>query len=138
MSTRRQLWRAFGLVAMLSLSAAALAADGVGRLATYEQAPGETYFALSVMPKVAADPAQTNEIVVLFDTSASQAGAFRDDAMAALGTMLRGLGPQDRVKLMAVESRPGWMRGSPFPPASPERKGGRPTCWTRFLPMPRP
>ena len=85
MSTCRQLWRALALVATLSLVTHAAALEGVGRLATYEKAPGEAFFALSIMPKVAADPAQTNEVVILFDTSASQAGTYRDEALAALG-----------------------------------------------------
>ncbi|MDX1945572.1 MAG: hypothetical protein SFU86_09190, partial [Pirellulaceae bacterium] len=119
MSTCRQLWRASALVATLSLAAHAAAIEGVGRLATYEKAPGESYFALSVMPKVAADPAQTNEIVILFDTSASQAGTYRDDALAALGSLLRALGPRDRVKLMAVDMKAVPMTDTFVAPGSP-------------------
>src|SRR5262245_59106348 len=106
MSTDRQLWRAASLatLAFAGLAAGqALAADAVGRLATYDKAPGESYFALSVMPKVAPAPQQANDVVVLLDTSASQAGVFRDDGLAALNSLLAGLGPNDRVHLMAVD-----------------------------------
>jgi von Willebrand factor type A domain len=106
MSTCRQLWRAASLatLALAGLAAShAWAAEAVGRLATYDKAPGESYFALSVMPKVAPAAQQANDVVVLFDTSASQAGVFRDDGLAALDSLLAGLGPNDRVHLMAVD-----------------------------------
>jgi len=90
MSTCRQLWQLTGVVASLALATLCVAEEATGRLATYDKAPGESFFALSVMPKVAADAAQTNEIVVLFDTSASQAGAVRDEALVALDALLKG------------------------------------------------
>ena len=108
MSIRRQWWQvagSFGALMLVSLAALdfASAADAQSRLATYETGAGERYFALTVKPNVAADPQQTNEVVVLFDTSASQAGTFREDSLAALRAMLGGMGPGDRVKLMAVD-----------------------------------
>jgi hypothetical protein len=103
MSKSRQLWQVTAVIATLTTAAIAAGDEAVGRLATYEKAPGESYFALSVMPKVAAQPATAKEVVVLFDTSASQAGTFRDDALVALDALLKGLGPDDRVKLMAVD-----------------------------------
>jgi hypothetical protein len=108
MSTCRQLWQVTSLLAALAFAGFASAdgvsaAEAVGRLATYEKAPGDSYFALSLMPKVAPDADQANDVVVLFDTSASQAGVFRDDGLAALGALLAGLGAKDRVHLMAVD-----------------------------------
>ncbi|MCU0876985.1 MAG: hypothetical protein MUF06_04245 [Pirellulaceae bacterium] len=99
----RQLWQVTAVIATLTTAAVAAGDEAVGRLATYEKAPGESYFALSVMPKVAAQPTTAKEVVVLFDTSASQAGTFRDDALVALDALLKGLGADDRVKLMAVD-----------------------------------
>src|SRR5688572_23082701 len=129
MSTCRQLWQLSGVVASLALAGLALtgpavAEEATGRMATYEKAPGESYFALSVMPKVAADPAQTNEVVVLFDTSASQAGAVRDEALVALDALLAGLGPQDRVKLMAVDVKAIPLTEGFVAAGSPEMQAG--------------
>ena len=40
---------------------------------------------------------------MLFDTSASQQGAYRDAALAALEAMLAGMRPSDRVQIVAVD-----------------------------------
>jgi hypothetical protein len=127
MSTCRQLWQFSAVLAGLSLAgltAEVSADEAVGRLATYDKAPGESYFALSVMPKVAADAGQKNDVVILFDTSASQAGAVRSDAMAALAAMLKGLGPNDRVKLMAVDVKAAPMTDGFVAADSPELQAG--------------
>ena len=79
-------------------------ADTYGaRLATYDKAAGESYFALSLTPpqRVAAAPVQ--DIVILADTSASQTGLFRTDSLLAVKTLVQRLDPQDRVKLFAVD-----------------------------------
>ena len=47
------------------------------RLATFDTSTGETYFALSLSPQAAKPPAPVHDIVVLFDTSASQTGIYR-------------------------------------------------------------
>ena len=73
------------------------------RMATFDAATGETYFALSLSPTSALPKATAHDVVVLFDTSASQTGVYRDDALEALKTMLAALGEQDRVHLMAVD-----------------------------------
>ncbi|MBW8885173.1 MAG: hypothetical protein JF612_10460, partial [Planctomycetia bacterium] len=46
------------------------------RLGTYEK-NGQSYFALSLLSQAGADSAQKNEVVILVDTSASQAGRYR-------------------------------------------------------------
>ena len=83
------------------LATPAFAADS--RLATFRTATGEEYFALSLSAKSAVPTAEAHDVVVLFDTSASQTGVYRDDSIAALESMLASLGKQDRVKLVAVD-----------------------------------
>lgn len=73
------------------------------RLATFDDGSGDVHFALSLTPQVAPDASQKNDVVILFDTSASQSGLYRDDAVEAMNAMIRGLGKNDRVKLMAVD-----------------------------------
>ena len=104
MSMRSQFWLA-GLTVLISgfTAAAAPPSGESARLATFENAAGETYFAASLVPAQGSDPQQINEVVVLFDTSASQAGVLRDDALTALRGMLAKLSPNDRVKLIAVD-----------------------------------
>ena len=76
------------------------------RLMTYEDVDGARYFALSVQPP--ADPANTRsaesrDVLILVDTSASQTGAYRHDAIDAVQTILQGLPPTDRVHLAAID-----------------------------------
>ncbi|HEX4413867.1 MAG TPA: hypothetical protein VH107_09595 [Lacipirellulaceae bacterium] len=78
-------------------------------LSTYATEDGQSYFALSLMPPADAAPQpQARDIVILFDTSASQIGAFRDSALSALEACLAKLNPKDRVQLFAadLEARP--------------------------------
>jgi len=92
----------------VALAAALIAAPPAGdvstaKLSTYASAAGDTYFALSLPPLASPPTAFDHDVVVLFDTSASQTGAYRDDALTALRTLLGQLGNSDRVKLMAVD-----------------------------------
>ena len=75
------------------------------RLATYRTAAGETYFALSLVARPSLTVAPSRDIVVVFDTSASQTGLYREDGLNALNGMLANLGDTDRVKLIAVDLR---------------------------------
>lgn len=90
------------LLAVGSSGLLAHAADGP-RLATYDNAAGDTFFALSLTAGSDVPTASTNDIVVLLDTSASQTGIYRDDALTALTTMLSSLAGTDRVRLMACD-----------------------------------
>ena len=108
MSIRSISLLALPLVFMASAAGALAAEPAPGksesaRLATYQKPSGETFFALSLQPQAAAEPAQACDIVVLFDTSASQTGAYRTDSLEALKSMLRSLDKNDRVQLLAVD-----------------------------------
>ncbi|MEC9091541.1 MAG: VWA domain-containing protein, partial [Planctomycetota bacterium] len=72
------------------------------RLATYKNG-SETSFALSLRPKVKPDLSTANDLLILFDTSASQSGLYRKDALTALNRFLAQLNPKDQVKLVAVD-----------------------------------
>jgi hypothetical protein len=72
------------------------------RLATFEKADGETYFALSLSCRLEPVTAP-RQIVILFDTSASQTAAYRADGLEALRSTLALLDARDRVKLYAVD-----------------------------------
>ncbi len=73
------------------------------RVFSYKQ-DGATYFALSLQPPASAAPATaSSDIVVLFDTSASQVGDYRTKALAVLRGMLATLGEKDRVHLYSVD-----------------------------------
>src|SRR6266850_4562067 len=104
MSTRTFAWLTLAPALALALVSAASAQSANARLGIYEKS-GQEYFALSLLPQVAADPGQKNEIVILVDTSASQAGRFRTEEIAAVQSMLASLSPDDRVQLMAVDMK---------------------------------
>ncbi|HEY2413623.1 MAG TPA: VWA domain-containing protein, partial [Pirellulaceae bacterium] len=104
MSTRKSAWLTVVAVSALMLSGIARAETTTARLGTFEK-DGRDYFALSLMPQAAADASQKNDVVILVDTSASQAGRYRVEEMAALNAMLSSFGPNDRVQLMAVDMK---------------------------------
>lgn len=90
------------------------------RLATYDKADGDTYFVLSLVPKVRAGDADPRDVVIVFDTSASQTGVYRDDGLAALRAALAGLDARDRVKLLAADLRAVTLTPNFVAPGSPE------------------
>src|SRR4029079_12198383 len=104
MSTRKSAWLTVAIVSTLMLGGVGRAETLTARLGTFEK-DGRDYFALSLLPQAAADVSQKNDVVILVDTSASQAGRYRAEEMAALNAMLSSFGPNDRVQLMAVDMK---------------------------------
>jgi hypothetical protein len=82
-----------------ALEAAAPGAE----LKTFQREDGQTFFALSLTPPAESAKQQPCDIVILFDTSASQAGAYRETALAAVEACIAKLRPTDRVQLLAVD-----------------------------------
>jgi uncharacterized membrane protein YgcG len=89
-----------------STSRAAESSPEAARLETFAKTDGEAYFALSLSPSVPATPQSARQVVILFDTSASQTGIYRDKALNALDTLLTSLATDDRVQLIAVDVSP--------------------------------
>ncbi|RCS54678.1 hypothetical protein DTL42_05995 [Bremerella cremea] len=82
-----------------ALMAPAMAADAT-KVATYQQAAGPRYFAMSV--SLDEKPVPTpSEVVVLIDTSASQAAAYRQDSIATAKAILKALPSDSRVQVLA-------------------------------------
>ncbi|NLZ00078.1 MAG: hypothetical protein GXY25_06025, partial [Pirellulaceae bacterium] len=92
------------------------------RLETFTHADGSTYFALSLSAGP-AELAEASDVVVLFDTSASQAGEYRADALASLKALLAGLQAEDRVQLIAVDVKAVPMTDGFVRPAGDEIAG---------------
>ncbi|MCH8923469.1 MAG: hypothetical protein IIA67_10025, partial [Planctomycetes bacterium] len=102
----------FAAVAMTAAIAAtvvaaprASAGSQASRLATYTSPTGTQHFALSLRPQLRLPAPSSHRIVVLFDTSASQTGAYRDDGLRALEALLGNLGEKDSAALFAVDLR---------------------------------
>lgn len=75
-----------------------------GPVGTYTTPEGETYFSMSLSLNQEAPASDAGrDVVVLFDTSASQTGEYRTTALAALRSCLNELNAQDRVQVMAVD-----------------------------------
>src|ERR1700722_16696508 len=55
---------------------------------SYLTSDGTPYFALSLAPNVPLGEASGHDVVILFDTSASQTSVFRDRALEALSVLL--------------------------------------------------
>src|SRR4029079_8178340 len=71
-------------------------------LSTYTRGE-QTYYSLSVNVPAEAATAGPRDVVILLDTSASQTGAYREMALAAVDACLAKLDANDRVRLMAVD-----------------------------------
>ncbi|HET6879421.1 MAG TPA: VWA domain-containing protein [Pirellulales bacterium] len=85
-----------------------------------DPASDEGYFALSLSPNVAQPETSAHDLVVLFDTSASQAGDYRARALEALAGFLEALPPNDRVDLWAVDVNAVRLTNDFVAPQSPE------------------
>ncbi|HEV3340101.1 MAG TPA: hypothetical protein VG125_07080 [Pirellulales bacterium] len=72
-------------------------------LETFTKPDGQAYFALKLSPQVAPPADSPHDVVILFDTSASQVGPYRVKALAVLHSLLASLSPLDRVALLAVD-----------------------------------
>ena len=73
------------------------------RMDTFANPDGVSSFALSMKPAAVAPTPGARDIVVLFNTSASQTGDYRAKAIEALKGFLAGLAAGDRVRLVAVD-----------------------------------
>ena len=90
------------------------------RLDSFTHADGANYFALSLTPGDDVPATAASDVVVMFDTSATQTGQYRADALAALKAMLGGLAGGDRVHLVAVDMNAIPMTSTFVAPDSPE------------------
>ncbi len=95
-------------------------AAAAARLIVHNHPDGSDYFALMLEPSVEQPAAGARDVVVLFDTSASQTGEFRTKALTALRSALTNLRAEDRVQLMAVDLRTIPMTETFVAPESPE------------------
>ncbi|MEM9412019.1 MAG: hypothetical protein AAGA30_12945, partial [Planctomycetota bacterium] len=118
------------LVATWSLSASAntsiveFGATGSdsARLATYQNATGETSFALSISPQIDNVEQLASDISIYVDTSASQTGLYRKDTFVMLRRLLANLNSDDRIKLFAVDIEPVELTSGYITPGSDEVK----------------
>jgi hypothetical protein len=92
------------------------------RVQAYTKADGRDYFAVSLVPSVAVEAKGGADVVVLFDTSASQVAAYREKALASLDQLFARLGDQDRVQLIAVDLNGVAMTKAFVAPGSAELK----------------
>jgi len=74
----------------------------------YETADGETLFALQLKPAIkplaSPEDAPPRDLVVMVDTSASQAGKFLDASRKIVEQMAKGLSPRDRVSVWVINT----------------------------------
>jgi len=97
---------------------------GPATFGSYAKPDGETFFALGLEVQFKAELVRPTDVLILFDTSASQTAIFRDKALSMLDAMLEDLSPNDRVHLMAVDIDPVPMTESFCGPQSPAMKAG--------------
>jgi len=90
-----------GLAAAMAATSSAIAAPSA-RLAAYRQ-DDQTSYALSLTADLAAKQVESVDVVVLFDTSATQQGAYRETAIEALKSLVGSLRPSDRLQVLTVD-----------------------------------
>jgi tetratricopeptide (TPR) repeat protein len=93
---------------VLALPALSIAESAEGTLKTFQREDGKSYFAMSLTPPSDVAKSESCDVIILFDTSASQAGPYRDTALAAVEACVAKLKPTDRVQVLAadLEARP--------------------------------
>ena len=84
-------------------AATAKAASIAARMDSFTNPDGTNYFALSLKPEGIAPAERPRDVLVMFNTSASQTGEYRAKALETLQTLIAGLPAGDRVQLMAVD-----------------------------------
>ncbi|QGJ71111.1 Hypothetical protein PBC10988_28140 [Planctomycetales bacterium 10988] len=89
---------------------------------TYSPTEGDGYFALSLQLETEAIDDRPREVAILFDTSASQIGLFREKALGVLEHLLETLPPTDRVMLWGVDLRAKLFTKDWVAPQSPEMR----------------
>lgn len=104
MTIARGFWFSLALLWVLIGQRADAAATAAMRV--FQHADGQRYYALSLSADLPVTTSEPRDVVLLFDTSASQTGMYRDTALAALDACLAALSPHDRVKLVAVDLEP--------------------------------
>src|SRR3954467_11198136 len=103
---------ALSLALSVASAASSFSADAnkpSAELGTYSREGGKTYYALSLTPpSIAAPQEQPRDVVIVFNTAASQTGPYRETALAAVEACIAKLHAQDRVQLVAadLEARP--------------------------------
>lgn len=85
-----------------SVACATMATAIETKLETYQDEAGQTFFTLTA-PAIEANAGSPRDVVILLDTSASQAGFYRDTALAAMRSCIASLGADDRVQVMAAD-----------------------------------
>ncbi len=99
--------RSIALAVLVGIAASVAARAEVAAvepsLHTYVAADGTSYFALSLSSNEKLPTTGARDVVVLVDTSASQAGRIRERSLEALDSLLAGLGSDDRVQILAVD-----------------------------------
>lgn len=75
------------------------------RMATFENAEGETCFSLS-LGAVETNVQRPSDVLIMVDTSASQTGVYKKDSITVLKNILKNLNASDRVKVFAVDLDP--------------------------------
>jgi len=100
--TRPLLFTALALLPLAS-TAAQPPSQSNSRWATYKNAAGESYFALSLQPVQDLPTADQAEVVVIIDTSASQTGQVRLEAIEVLNELAANLPLNAKVALLACD-----------------------------------
>jgi hypothetical protein len=95
--------------------------DGSARVHAFRADDGSNYYALMVKPKTRIGPTPRQH-VILFDTSASQAGQHRDHALSVLDNLMKRFETADRVSLYAVDVQAKALTKTFVPATSVEAK----------------
>lgn len=98
-------FRRFGFASLFLSAAGACgsAAEPAAYVRSFQAPNGETYYAVSLTADGPETPATAHHHVVLVDTSASQVGEYRRQALEVLDSLLASLPAVDRVSVMALD-----------------------------------
>ena len=69
------------MIALMSTISVQANENAAAQIFTYDKATGETFYALAIRPNGAIPAPADSDVIVMFDTSASQTGIYRKDAI---------------------------------------------------------
>jgi hypothetical protein len=76
---------------------------GPAQLGTFVRPDGESFFVLGLAANLPSPESRPMDVVIFYDTSASQTAIFREKGLAVLDALLEDLGPDDKAKLYAID-----------------------------------
>jgi len=97
----KQCLSAFLAIGLTTMLCAPSVAEDTTKVASFDQASGARYFAMSISLDPERFASKSTEVVLLVDTSASQMSVYRTDSIATVNEVVKNLPADTKVQIVA-------------------------------------